>query len=177
MILVCGQVGSECGDDADFLTPYLDWANGQGYSVKWKSALGETEGTDYKKDIADQIAGMIADNPNANFILIGHSAGADAIISSLAKLSENGDYPSNIVGVGLLDPSMEGSGGVDLHDALKEAAANIPLFVAESTNNAVDESKAGLTSDQHLGPLNIDHNGMSNDTGVFDTMLTKLGLR
>ena len=56
-----------------------------------------------KRDMGTAIANRVSDNPDKEFILAGHSAGADAVVYA----NHLGDYSDNVKGNILLEPSME----------------------------------------------------------------------
>jgi RHS repeat-associated protein len=112
MIIACGKLtGGACEHGtplADYnnmvpLSPFFDWAHANGYAVMPYDydLYGGTGGG--KARYAEGLKYFMMQRQSDEFILVGHSAGADAVIwAAYLYLSEGGD-PGKILGVMALD--------------------------------------------------------------------------
>ncbi len=103
VVVACGRDGNTCGKNNDTMKPYYDYAKANGYQVQFFDTDDPKYDPKYQKyDMAKDMAAMINDNPDNEYYLFGHSAGADATILATAEAG----YADNIKGVALLDPTM-----------------------------------------------------------------------
>jgi pimeloyl-ACP methyl ester carboxylesterase len=119
------------------LDPYRKWAEGQGYiTVSLDTVL--------KQDTSNDIIKVMKEHPGGKFILVGHSAGADAVILAADKAKK--DY--DITDIVLLDPTLTAT-GVAVQDMKDKANAlqtdHTKVFlgltsVGERFQNAVPKS-------------------------------------
>jgi RHS repeat-associated protein len=181
IFLFCGR-GLTCGSGQS-LSPYYDWAVGKGYDVKIFEDT--TEGCGNKTDCAETAKGKIrtitGTQPDADFILIGHSAGADKAVLT----AEN---QGNVRGVVLLDPTLSAGDKYpkdnDMSPVASGIAVQIPLFLADTPsddifaeiggarygNNAVDDPR----TTHPIYPA-IQHIPLANDQTVFQDVLGAMG--
>ena len=99
-IVVCGLGGGLCATSGEPLFRYNDYPGGIHKTYDVDNYQG------YKKDaLSDELVTYIMSKANARFRIIGHSAGADAVILTAYKLKELG-FEDKLALVVLLDPTL-----------------------------------------------------------------------
>jgi RHS repeat-associated protein len=84
------------------LSPFADWASSNGYSAKYFDYNLHGNKAHYARWIKD----WMAEQYSSSFMMVGHSAGADAVVwAAYLYLSEGGN-PSKILGVMALDMDL-----------------------------------------------------------------------
>ncbi|HNT26523.1 MAG TPA: hypothetical protein PKM21_19300 [Anaerolineales bacterium] len=112
------------------LNPYYNWAIGIGYSVSWY----EFEDYGAKYAMAQTMAGEM-EASNDIYILVGHSAGADAVILA-ADMVRYKDIDS----IAVLDPTLTATippsqTGTSILDMANQVAANLPVFLGDTPSD------------------------------------------
>lgn len=108
IIFICGVGdGIACANGGAPLNPFRRWAEKHGYSASDFSihdvdVCGEVNKKRRKLECANRAISNIESNISS-FLLIGHSAGADAVIVAVDRISDK----SKIAGIVLLDPTLE----------------------------------------------------------------------
>ncbi len=193
VFLFCGR-GLTCGAGQS-LSPYYSWANALGYVTKTigggSSDVTCSDKAGCVRKAEGAITTLIASNASANFVLIGHSAGADtAVLTAHDELGK-----ANMKGVVLLDPTLSASPSYpninDMDSIASDVAARIPLFLADTPNDwdtngqpifaYIKGARYGATAiynrsitDHPIYP-NIQHLALANDQTVFQDMLGAMG--
>jgi hypothetical protein len=171
VIIVCGQ-GETCGVNDDKMKDYYNYAVKNGDQVYYYNNGDYSKNGTNKYDMATAISTKITNNHEENFILAGHSAGADAVIAA----DSMSNYASNIKASVLLEPSMNmtGKDGKTVQD-LHGAADNLPPGKA-----VIVSSKQGpvvkIKNNRDNRYENDDHFGLTTDPKVYIWVLTTLGL-
>lgn len=120
IIFVCGAYVSFTGcEDTNKYDDLFDLAYGAGYNVN-SFGSGTGEATKENKIIAtDLVFAMLNEivitNPNATIYLVGHSAGADAVVEATYQYLQAGGSTSNIGGIVILDSYLN-VGGEDIQE-------------------------------------------------------------
>jgi hypothetical protein len=161
IVLFCGvRDGDTCNSDNSPLKNYREWAIANGYQVAYiydvdadefdgpltddenGSLTGEAHASLRKANVFVKAAGDINNflktNPDANFVFIGHSAGADAAILTAHYLLETGRL-NHLQGMILLDPSLTatlpGFRNFNLGNMLKDIVrGGVSVFAANSSH-------------------------------------------
>jgi hypothetical protein len=186
IILVCGVgTGEKCEnndawDDEDDgyhrkrpLSDYERWADENGIRVKY---FGFKDG-DTIEDVRDRIVTFMEDSENAgkSFILIGHSAGADAAWNATLNQVEK-ENPSRISGVLLLD-----AGAMDIDRGIMDSqiqsiiskGIDIRSFSSHSYRIQDQNGKGTfITLPEITSPLSVEeHKSLAVNDGVLFTTL------
>ena len=124
--------------------------------------------------MAQAMSNDMKDKTSNNFIIVGHSAGADAVILAANMV----DY-QHIHSIALLDPSMnyqERKEGpiIDLTDTANQIDDYvIPLFLADSLKDEVDAVIEGAIEPPDY--IDFEHERLAVSDQVFNDARSKLG--
>jgi pimeloyl-ACP methyl ester carboxylesterase len=123
------------------LSPFVDWAKGHGYSYKYYDYnLQGNSKEKYSKNISD----FMINDPSSEFILVGHSAGADAVVWAASRYLQRGGQPSNILGVMALDMGLDVNYDQAVIDSIIEKG--VPVKAFHSQDYSVDTQPLDSTS-------------------------------
>jgi hypothetical protein len=180
VILACGlEIQGECinqtpavgynegsGDEPP-LNPYYSWAKSKGYAVKWY----ERETYQSKYLMAQAMSDEWESNTDSSFILIGHSAGADAVILAAYMVQYE-----RIDSIALLDPTLSaeipGETNTDISLIADQVAANVRVFLADSPWDRIDAEIQGA---KEIDYPDIMHNALAVSDQVFNDARNELG--
>jgi pimeloyl-ACP methyl ester carboxylesterase len=152
------------------LDPYRSWAVNNGYSIQ------VFESSDYpggKLPYAQAIYEYMRQNGDARFIIVGHSAGADASILAIEKAG----YPSSIQSVVLLDPTLSATlpdGSTDIKRYADQIASHgIAIFLGVGSTEPQIQIAGAIRREYP----SYAHPRMAVDKGVFADAQQALGWR
>jgi hypothetical protein len=154
VLIICGvNDGNNCGTDQSTLKNYEEWARNSGFQVITLD-VDQPECGGHKIPCDALAEEIIANNPDANFILIGHSAGADVAIVAGDYMIQN-QKSSQLKGLILLDPTLTDPN----HDSVgglmpmlsRIIESHIPVFVGDTIGKGSD-NEVGITSTPSLDP-------------------------
>jgi hypothetical protein len=189
-VLICGDdVGVPCGEGG-VLDPYYR----EGDLV---INCGQLNKEECKDEVKGQIEDELKKNPSLNFVLIGHSKGADVAILT-ARWMVNAGYKKKIDALVLLDPSLswtnyrfkreEGLEGILatlVHQGVRIIAANSASYKPKSDEATFLRSLSGsnytylgLYSYKTLGVKNGDdaaaHMALATNQTVYSDVMSAL---
>jgi hypothetical protein len=178
IIFICG-VGDRtpCANGGAPLNPFRRWAEKHGYSASDFSihdvdVCGEVNKRK-KLECANRAISNIESN-SSRFLLIGHSAGADAVIVAVDRVSDK----SKIAGIVLLDPTLGAALENDDPDIgeytdLQTMADNLPSpkFLGDSPEDGYKEIRG-----VHRVPYdNYNHKQLALEDAVVNDMVDRFG--
>jgi len=185
VVAVCGiDTGYACANGSEVegytetgkglgvpLAPYKNWAKAQGYDF-WAYDT-DTYGT--KASLSNQLVKDMNAHPEYNYILVGHSAGADAI----ALAVNNTDLTAKkILGIVFLDPSVtariKGKDQPITNDFNDIASMGIKVYIADSDKDNIDLGIIpGFTAP--FVPFDVpSHTALADSTDVFSKAIEYL---
>ncbi|NMB68430.1 MAG: hypothetical protein GYA20_06685, partial [Chloroflexi bacterium] len=135
------------------LAPYAKHAREEGYQVRYFDFNGDSK-PGAKVRMSDTMISYLNKHPNDLPMIIGHSAGADAILLTFGNMSS--DQKGRIGGVVLLDPTL--TAGPDYSDegslqgfVIEMLGIGIPVHVADGIGAGSDQD-SGINIDKFLDP-------------------------
>ncbi|MBI5822918.1 MAG: RHS repeat-associated core domain-containing protein [Chloroflexi bacterium] len=172
LIFACGfDAGVNCDNTAGYdglpLTPYYQLGTPSIYGV-------DGYGRD-KLAMAIAIYNLIKSNPG-KYTLVGHSAGATALIIAVSLLQRDG-LDSQIKNLVLLDPAMDTGykideyGNIDIANSINPAGDpnGIPLFLGDST---VFPDGPDYIDGSIRFPTTVDHLQLANNPDIFNLIVS-----
>lgn len=121
--------------------------------------------------MSDDIFNVVNNDPDNVYLLIGHSAGADAVILAAYKLINQG-MSSKIKGIALLDPYFKDDQLKSLQDRANAVAGGLSgkVFLADTTSDGITVDIPGATREEYPDS----HDLLAVDQKVLDAVLKEI---
>jgi RHS repeat-associated protein len=172
VIFICGVGdGTACANGGAPLNPFRRWAERNGYGIG-DFSIYDVDVCGGKLPCANKAQADVDANNSSRFLLIGHSAGADAVIVAGDRVADK----ARIAGIVLLDPTLtatlENDTPPDYTD-LQSMADNLPKpkFLGDTPNDGIIVDINGAIRE----PYSFQHNQLALEDEVVTDMINDFG--